>query len=300
MNPAFFKQPPDCASLWQELRQLAAEHPSVRLFRGGRSACGREIPVLGIGSLKKAVLFAGGVHGQEWLTTLLLTRFAWQFAAAWEGSGEIADLSFSKLRSSKGLLLLPMLNPDGIEIAGKGPAAAGPFRGLVAQIQAENPAKWQANARGVDLNHNFDAGWSVLRAMEIEAGIEGPAPTRFGGLHPESEPETRAAVHIVSAFRPRRLYAFHSQGEEIYWEYGGLPVPHSELIARALSALSGYALAEPGGLASHGGFKDWYIEAFRRPGFTIEIGKGENPLPVEDLEAIYARLLPMLTAAVFL
>ena len=82
MNPAFFKQPPSCASLWRELRQLEAAHPQVRLFRGGRSACGRELPVLGIGNLRRAVLFAGGVHGQEWLTTLLLVRFAWAFAAA--------------------------------------------------------------------------------------------------------------------------------------------------------------------------------------------------------------------------
>jgi g-D-glutamyl-meso-diaminopimelate peptidase len=300
MSSAFFQQPPDTVSLWKYLRQLERIHPSLQLFRGGRSACGREIPVIGIGNLKKAVLFAGATHGQEWLTALLLARFAEDFTAAWETDGELGDFSFSRLKSAKGLLLLPMLNPDGVEIACKGPSAAGEFRTLVEEIFRSNPARWQANARGVDLNHNFDANWGLLRAMEIEAGITGPSPTRFGGPCPESEPETRAILQLIAAFRPRRLYSFHSQGEEIFWEYDGISVPQAENIARALSALSGYTLVSNSGLASHGGLKDWYIQALRRPGFTIEIGKGENPLPIEDLEPIYARLLPMLTAAVFL
>ena len=136
--------------------------------------------------------------------------------------------------------------------------------------------------------------------MEIAAGITGPSPTRYGGPCPHSEPETLSLVHLTAAFDPRRLYSFHSQGEEIFWEYQDIPVPQGELIAQTLSALSGYRLVQNGGLASHGGLKDWYIETFRRPGFTIEIGKGENPLPVEDLEPVYARLLPMMTAAAFL
>ena len=67
-----------------------------------------------------------------------------------------------------------------------------------------------------------------------------------------------------------------------------------------LAASCGYSLEEPAGLASHGGFKDWFIDTFARPGFTIEIGRGENPLPVEELEPIYARLLEMMLIAVLL
>ncbi len=300
MVAAFYKQPPTASTLWEKLREIQQNYPAVKLFRCGNSACGREIPVIGIGNLKKAVLFAGGIHGQEWLTTLLLTRFAEDFAAAWQSGGELADFSFSRMKPGKGLLLLPLLNPDGVEIATRGPEAAGTFQNLVREIQKRDLAPWQANACGVDLNHNFDAGWEILRAMEIESNITGPAPTRYGGLHPHSEPETRAAAQLITAFHPRRLYAFHSQGEEIFWEYNDIPVPQAEPIARALCDLSGYTPVQNSGLASHGGMKDWFIQTFRKPGFTIEIGKGTNPLPIEDLSPIYARLLPMLTAAVFL
>ena len=54
----------------------------------------------------------------------------------------------------------------------------------------------------------------------------------------------------------------------------------------------------PKGMAANGGLKDWYIERFGRPGFTVEIGLGENPLPIGDFEAIYEKLKPALARAV--
>ena len=285
-----------CAALWKELRQLEQAFPAARVFRAGKSALGKEIPALGVGRLKNASLFVGATHGEEWLTSLLLMRFAWEIAAAWTDEAP----SFAGVTREKGLIIVPMLNPDGVEIALDGPRKAGPFRDQTEPLYRANGGKWQANARGVDLNHNFDAGWNILREMETVSGITGPAATRYGGPYPHSEPETRGIINLIYAFQPRRLYSFHSQGEEIFWEYGGLQVPQAESIARALSALSGYTLVKNSGLASHGGLKDWFIQEFRRPGFTIEIGKGENPLPIEDLEPIYGRLLPLLTAAAFL
>ena len=285
-----------CAALWKELRQLEQAFPAARVFRAGKSALGKEIPALGMGRLKNASLFVGATHGEEWLTSLLLMRFAWEIAAAWTDEAP----SFAGVTREKGLIIVPMLNPDGVEIALDGPRKAGPFRDQTEPLYRANGGKWQANARGVDLNPNFDAGWNILREMETVSGITGPAATRYGGPYPHSEPETRGIINLIYAFQPRRLYSFHSQGEEIFWEYGGLQVPQAESIARALSALSGYTLVKNSGLASHGGLKDWFIQEFRRPGFTIEIGKGENPLPIEDLEPIYGRLLPLLTAAAFL
>ena len=285
-----------CAALWKELRQLEQAFPAARVFRAGKSALGKEIPALGMGRLKNASLFVGATHGEEWLTSLPLMRFAWEIAAAWTDEAP----SFAGVTQGKGLIIVPMLNPDGVEIALDGPRKAGPFRDQTEPLYRANGGKWQANARGVDLNHNFDAGWNILREMETVSGITGPAATRYGGPYPHSEPETRGIINLIYAFQPRRLYSFHSQGEEIFWEYGGLQVPQAESIARALSALSGYTLVKNSGLASHGGLKDWFIQEFRRPGFTIEIGKGENPLPIEDLEPIYGRLLPLLTAAAFL
>ena len=81
--------------------------------------------------------------------------------------------------------------------------------------------------------------------------------------------------------------ALHTQGEVIYWSYGGRQPGRSAKMAEILAAESGYALDYPTGLAVGGGFKDWFIEEFSKPGFTVEIGKGKNPLPDESLDELY-------------
>ena len=126
--------------------------------------------------------------------------------------------------------------------------------------------------------------------MEAASGINAPAPRQFGGFTPHSEPETKAAVNLCRRFDLSRIYAFHSQGEEIYYRYGSLVPQGSAAIARLLSDTSGYSLPNQSGLASHGGFKDWFIKEIGRPAFTIEIGRGKNPLPIDELSPIFARL----------
>ena len=71
-------------------------------------------------------------------------------------------------------------------------------------------------------------------------------------------------------------------------------------MAEIMGATSGYAVADPEGLASHGGFKDWFISCFCRPAFTIEIGKGENPLPLSDLPGIHRTLEEMLVFSIIM
>ena len=52
--------------------------------------------------------------------------------------------------------------------------------------------------------------------------------------------------------------------------------------------MSGYDLGETTGITSYAGYKDWFIEKFRRPGYTIEVGLGENPLPISQFNKIYS------------
>jgi g-D-glutamyl-meso-diaminopimelate peptidase len=192
---------------------------------------------------------------------------------------------------------VPLVNPDGCEIALKGEIGAGQQSGFARRISGGDFASWNANARGVDINHNFDAGWETLQKMEREAGIWGPSIRRYGGPCPASEPETRALTALCRNRDILTVLAFHSQGEEIYWSYGKNTPLRSKKLARIFAASSGYAVEEPMGLASHGGFKDWFIQEFCRPGFTIEIGRGKNPLDPALLEEVYARIEEMMMLA---
>ena len=91
--------------------------------------------------------------------------------------------------------------------------------------------------------------------------------------------------------------AYHSQGNVIYWKYLDFLPPHSMRIARELSAASGYPSEQTPEDSSYAGYKDWFIQQYNRPGYTVETGSGTNPLPIGQCSEIYAANKPLLAAA---
>lgn len=279
---------------------LCGRYACLRPAVAGQSLCGRELPLLVLSSPEKdgpteqRVLLAAAFHGQEWLTALVALRLCEELCRAVTADLPLCGISPAALRRRQ-IFFLPLVNPDGVEIARYGSAAAGEYADFVAANGGDTPGQWQANARGVDLNHNFNAGWRQMQAFLAQNPVYArPGARRYPGTSPESEPETRAVTDLCRRYAFRHAVALHSQGEEIYWRYGEDTPPQSRLMADVLGAAAGYTVADPAGFASHGGFKDWFIRCFHRPGFTVEWGKGENPLPVAAFEAMYGKAREML------
>ncbi len=243
----------------------------------GKSLCGRTIFALKCGKEEPLALIAGGFHGTEYLTVLAALKYA------------------AELPKGRSVVIVPCVNPDGTEIAINGFESAGRYSKTAEKI-CRDKNLWKANARGVDINRNFNACWNKVKQLEIKEGICRPACTRFGGLRPESEPETRAMVRLCRRFCFDRVLALHSQGREIYWDFKNLAPKRSLELAEKMSKASGYALSSPEAIADGGGFKDWFLLAFRRPGFTAEIGLGENPLPLSGFEAEYPHIKGLIDA----
>lgn len=277
-----------------KISELQTRYSFLKTDIIGRSACGRNITALKIGEAPEYVLFAGAFHGAEWLTAPLLLSFAEELLSAIKEDKQVAGLEARRAMIGRGIIIVPCVNPDGCEISIHGLGGCGSFASNVFRISDGNYKTYSANARGVDINHNFNAGWKELHALEQKAGIYGPAPKQYGGPKPESEPETAAVVKLCRSTKIRHAAAFHAQGEVIYWDYGEYTPKASAKMAEILSKSSGYALDQPAGLAVGGGFKDWFMKEFSRPAFTVEIGRGENPLPSEHLPAIYNRIREMM------
>lgn len=269
----------DYTAMQREIFRLKRQFPNLQVIVFGRSLLGRALYALRVGEGQRKILFAGAFHGMEHMTARLLLQYLWEIGEA-------------PLQCQ--LTVAPMINPDGVEIQQHGWKRAGRYAATVKGVSQGDTGRWQANARGVDLNHNFDAQWRDLRQREIEAGITGPAATRFGGYYPESEPESHALAQHCRREQFAMAVSFHTQGEEIYWDFGKQTPRQSYEMARAMAQASGYTVSAPEGLASGGGFKDWFITEFYRPAFTVEAGKGTNPLPDSDFAAIYEKLKPML------
>lgn len=272
------------------IEELILEYPFLSAELCGRTALGRGIYSLNIGNQENSVIYAGGFHGSEWITGLTLLLFAERLCHSIKHSSALCGVDMKRALSQLGVTIIPCVNPDGTEIATRGTHSAKNLRAFVEGLGCEDYSKWNANAMGVDINHNFNAGWHELRQLEREKGIDSPAPRQFGGTYPESEAETRALTRLCRIKQFRQCMALHAQGEEIYWQYGDYSPPQANMMAKILADSCSYTLMNNNGLASHGGFKDWFISEMKRPGFTMEIGKGENPLPVSELYEIYGRI----------
>lgn len=253
----------------------------------GKSVLGKRIYSLVLGQGQKNVVYVGGTHGLEWMTSLVLLEFCENLLIQKNAEGSICGYDVNELLNSVKLIIIPELNPDGIEIAIRGASACGKYKKENFDACGGDFSGWSANARGVDINHNFNADWYTLRDFERASGINQPSPRRFGGFFPESEPETKAITRLCRSIPVDLLIAFHSQGEEIYYEYGKNTPEKSYTMAQVFSAVSNYTLVKNSGHAASGGLKDWFIEEFKKPAFTIELGEGENPLPLNQFREIY-------------
>ena len=58
-------------------------------------------------------------------------------------------------------------------------------------------------------------------------------------------------------------------------------------IAEYFAKVSGYRIEETPAASGYAGYKDWFINFYDRPGYTIEAGLGENPLPMGQFPKIY-------------
>ena len=269
----------------------------------GSSMLGHNIYALHIGNRQRKVLYCGGVHGREWITSLLLLSFAEDLLSACRNGDRICEMDIGRLLKSGGLTVIPALNPDGIEISLHGAGIPGLSELLGGQLTEQissgsNYRRWKANARGVDINRNFDAGWDEMRSIALERGITGPSSEGWTGEYPVSEPETRAVTALCEKETYRYLIAFHSAGEEIYWSYRHFTPPKAHIMANILAMSSGYSLSEPDRTASSAGLKDWFMEKYHSPAFTVEIGSGASPLPLECFPSLYNRLREMLVLGI--
>lgn len=297
-----YNEPLDRIRMMEYLEIFAQRYDFFNVSYLGTSLLGKGIPMIKLGdeNAERAVLYVGAHHGMEWITSVVLLRFINEYCECYKHNRRMYNLNMQYLYKSRLICIVPMLNVDGVDMQINGISEGNPIRDRVIRMNNSSLdfSKWQANARGVDLNHNYDAGFAEYKRLEAEAEITGGAPTRFSGEHPESEPEVGALCNYLRFnSNIKMILTLHSQGEEIYYTSGEYMSPRSRSIGRLISKMSGYTLASPEGLAAYGGLTDWYIKEFNRPSFTIECGKGTNPLPLDDYFKIYSTLRETLFTA---
>lgn len=268
--------------LLQDIERLRQVYPNLTTQSIGSSVMGKDIIELRAGSGPSEIHFNAAMHANEWITAGALMQFINDFMLAVTNSQPLNGQYVYPLYSMNTISFVPMVNPDGVNLVINGAPAEEPYRSQVLQINGGSTdfSGWKANIRGVDLNKQFPALWEV----DAVKGPQQPAPRDYSGEAPLTEPEVQAIADLTRERSFNRVLALHTQGEEIYWGFQGLEPPESELYAQRMAAASGYQAVR--NVNSTAGYKDWFIQDWRRPGFTIELGSGQNPLPLSQFPSV--------------
>jgi len=218
-------------------------------------------------ALGGGILVTASIHAREYITSYLVCRLAQEYSLSYP------------------IHFVPLLNPDGVFLArgGADTVADKKLRYELIDINGgRNFALWKANARCVDLNVNFDAGWGTgLSNVRYKRSSD------YIGSKPFSERETKAIKRLLKRYRYGLCLCYHSKGEEVYWgfEHDTRYKAEAQLFADKL----GYTLKESRGSA--GGLKDYFTLMYKRLGLTIEVGSDSlpHPYPMGQLDNLYAQ-----------
>lgn len=284
------------------IQEITATYPFCRSETLTTSAFDRPVETLVIGNGDRKVIFAGAFHGNEWITATLLLKFVEELARAMDAGGELYGIPARLFDANCTIYTVPMVNPDGVDLV-TGAIPTGSVQYALAQRLADNypgipfPSGWKANLMGVDLNLQYPAGWLQAREIKFAQGYTRPGPRDYVGRSPLNQRESVALAGYTEYIDPALVLAYHTQGKEIYWRYQDYEIPGAENLAREFARLSNYTVGNPAYESSFAGYKDWFILNFGRPGFTIEAGAGQNPLPIDQFDEIYRDNLGILTTA---
>lgn len=286
----------------QTIAALKNRYPFLRTRQLGTTAFGRPLQAVVMGQGERRVLYTAAHHANEWITTPVLLKFAEELAQAEETGGTLYGVPARTITDAATIYLVPMVDPDGVDLV-TGALPPGSGEAVLARRLGENypeipfPDGWKANLLGVDLNLQYPAGWLQAREIKFSQGYTRPGPRDYVGRAPLDQRESRVLADFTEQVDPHLVLAYHSQGKEIYWQFAGIPVPGAPALGEEFARLSGYTLADVPYDSGFAGYKDWFIRKFRRPGFTIEVGLGENPLPLSQFGEIYRENLGILVTA---
>ncbi|MBR4953209.1 MAG: peptidoglycan-binding protein [Oscillospiraceae bacterium] len=280
-------------------RGLAARYPFLALSEIGKSVMGKPLYLFTVGSGRSKVFYNASHHANEWITTILLLHYLENLSRAAAYGESIYQISARALLEKATLAIAPAVNPDGIDLV-TGALTSGSFYERARNISLDYPdipfpSGWKANIVGTDLNLQYPAGWDEAKRIKFEQGFTSPSPRDYVGSSVLSAPESRAVYDFTLSYNPALTLSYHTQGEVIFWKFLDYEPPRSREIANLFGEVSGYLVEDTPYVSGFAGYKDWFIQNYNRPGYTIEVGLGENPLPVSQFDRIYDSNIGILT-----
>lgn len=290
-----------CEEMYAKMRKLARQYPQfIHLDVIGISHDQREILSLTMGNPRKVLFCTAGVHGRESINPVILIHIMEDYAQAYQGKQSLHRQPYTiyELLREYGICFVPLVNPDGYEIASRGFKRVRDLKLRQSlRIQDIPSREWKFNARGVDINRNFPC--CSYRPQNA-------------GDRPASENETKALIHLFHSCDSVGYVDFHSRGKIIYYYRNAMSRDYnrySHRLARYLQSLSDYDI---GGSEeefftpySGGNSVNYYSEVLKMPALTVETVEESASFPLhtryqketyEEIHYIPLGILSQITA----
>lgn len=273
-----------------DIKKLAETYPGIVSYKSiGKTAYGRDIWAVKLGKGPATVFLNGSHHAREWMTTALNMYMIDQYAQAYKQNLVYEGYPVKDLLDKVTIWFVPMVNPDGVTLQQYGVAAfPEEVRNQLIQMNggSSNFERWKANANGLDPNRQYDADWE-----NIKNAAYWPGWMNHKGTAPVEGEEAKALVAFTYEINPEIAVAYHSAGQILYWFFHNTPenMDRDKAMADDISNMTGYSEVIPVANPSGGGYTDWFIQEFGRPGFTPEIATktGETSVPLSQWNTVW-------------
>lgn len=280
------------ADMRRKVYALKEKYPFACCTVGARSWGGRAIFTLGLGQTQGATLYMGCVNAGDGETAFALLRLYENMCRAVDERGKLCGIKLNEIFKSRGVIIVPCVNPDGMEMRRHGAVAAGCYAGLVQRLSHDGFENWCANASGVDLSRNASDDWRRLRETERSVGYTSPGARFYGGKTCFSEPESRAVANLCRKYGVRHIVDIRRGNNKLYVT-GGACEEKGALMAKILRLCSGLEKAErSGALDEERGFCDWFAAEYGKAAFSLEYNEySEKNYPSFEESAVVAAIM---------
>ncbi|ADC49243.1 peptidase M14 carboxypeptidase A [Alkalihalophilus pseudofirmus OF4] len=274
----------------RDIVRLAETYPEIIEYKViGESEYGRPIYAVKLGNGLSTSYINASNHAREWISTNLTMNMIDQYAQAYRSNRNIGSYNVKNILDFHSFWFVPMMNPDGVTLQQRG-LSAFPSSAHSALITMNNGSlsfqRWKANARGIDLNRQFNANWNNL------ANDPGrPSWSNHRGSAPHTAKEVKAVLSLTNEIDPEMAVSYHSSGEILFWNFhqSGAQLTRDRQHARAISSMTGYTMMGVPSRTGGGGYTDWFIQEYKRPAFTPELAPyvGNTHVPLSYFDRIW-------------